>query len=137
MPTKKTTIKGTVGVTITRKYPDEIKAVPSELLNIRFDDLITWLYAYTQKRYSEADVLRAVIYAFRRRYFYSQAAACKMLGISKNSLNRWELGKAEIRLETKRNLIVNGWFKPQHFGMDIDAQKFIADIKEMEGNANA
>lgn len=128
---KKTTITDTAGLTIARKYPAEVQPVPAPLLNIRFDDLTSWLLAYS--KYKEILVLRAVIYAFRRRFFLSQREACKMLGISTNSWNRWELGRISLRSDTRRNLILNGWFKPQHFGMDIAAEQFIKELSSFGG----
>ena len=95
---------------------------PKELRGIHFDDAEGWLKAYRSN--DEQTVARSVILAFRRRYFLSQKDAAEKLGISPNTLNKWENGTAKIRWKSRNDLVSAGWFKPQHFGLDVPASDF-------------
>jgi len=98
------------------------RIIPKELLGIHFDDIEGWLKAY---RSNETQlVARSVISAFRRRYILSQKDAAEKLGISPNTLNRWENGLSQIRWKSRNELVCAGWFKPQHFGLDVPASDF-------------
>lgn len=101
---------------------------PKDLLGIRFDDLEAWLKAY--RSYNVQMVARAMINAFRRRYFLSQAAAAKKLGITVSTLHKWENGLSSIRWKSRHELVSSGWFKPQHFGLDVDGAEFEAEHGE-------
>ncbi len=95
---------------------------PKELQGIHFDDTEGWIKAY--RSHNEQVVARSVILAFRRRYFLSQKDAASKLGISNNTLNKWENGLAKIRWKSRNDLVTAGWFKPQHFGLDVPATDF-------------
>lgn len=104
------------------KSNQKIKTVPNALLGIRFDDVGAWMAAY---RSTNAQlVARAVISAFRKRYFLSQKSAAEKLGISEATYNKWENGLSNIRWKSQNDLVSAGWFKPQHFGLDVDGAEF-------------
>lgn len=98
------------------------RIIPKALLALRFDDTDGWLKAY--RSFNVQDVARAVMLAFRRRYFLSQKSAAEKIGVSANTWNKWESGQHSIRWNSKEGLVKNGWFKPQHFGLDADPADF-------------
>lgn len=95
---------------------------PKELSGIHFDDAEGWLKAY--RNHSPQLVARSVVMAFRRRYFLSQKDAARKLGVSTSTLNKWENGLSVIRWKSRNDLVSNGWFQPQHFGLDVPAEEF-------------
>lgn len=105
----------------------KIRTIPKLLLAMRFDDTDGWLKAY--RSFNVQDVARAVMMAFRRRYFLSQKSAAEKIGVSTNTWNKWESGAHSIRWNSKEGLVKNGWFKPQHFGLDADPAEFESEAE--------
>jgi DNA-binding XRE family transcriptional regulator len=115
---------------INPKKPASTKGckIPVNLQGIHFDDISGWLNGY--RSYNAQTVARAVIMAFRKRYFLSQVDAAAKLGISTPTLARWEAGKSKIRWKSRNELCSSGWFKPQHFGLDVPASDFTDELPE-------
>lgn len=97
-------------------------SIPKSLMMIHFDDVDGWLKAY--RSMPAQLVARAVIKAFRERYFLSQKAAADKTGLSPNTISKWEIGRHSLNWATKEALVRSGWFKPQHFGLDAPAADF-------------
>lgn len=115
-------LKPTNGSKEDEKKVRKSGTLPKELLNIHFDDAEGWLKAY--RSHNAQVVARSVIIAFRRRYFLSQKDAAEKLGIASNTMNKWERGLSNIRWKSRNDLVKAGWFKPQHFGLDVPATDF-------------
>lgn len=116
-------------VTSTEKPVKQIRKIPEELTKIHFDDKDGWLAAYRGCRTHDdfLTIARAMIGAFRRRFFLSQTEAGRKLGVSAGTINKWENGLAEIRWKSKREMLASEWFKPFHFGLDADAAEFVTE----------
>lgn len=98
-----------------------IKPLPKDLQGIPFENISGWLMAY--KGRAAALVLRATFAAFRARHLLSIEDAAAMVGVSPATWSHWEKGTREIRHATKRELVKNGWFTPQHFGLSASAEE--------------
>lgn len=101
--------------------PAPIKSLPAPLKAIPFENVSGWLMAY--KGFKAPVVLRAVFMAFRARHLLSIDDAASMVGVSPATWGSWEKGTREIRHAMKRELVKNGWFTPQHFGLSASAEE--------------
>lgn len=97
-----------------RKGNPAAGAIPAWLGAIHFDNHAEWLAAY--KKAPAAMVARAVLAAYRRRYFLSVEAAAKKLGVSKSAIMAWEAGRANMQWNSKVHLVRSGQFHPEHLG---------------------
>lgn len=88
--------------------------IPAWLASIHFDNHPEWLAAY--KKAPAPLVARAVMAAYRRRYFLSVDAAAKKLGVSKSAIMAWEAGKSRMQWNSKVHLVRSGQFHPEHLG---------------------
>lgn len=100
---------------------DTAKKLPLALVSIPFENVTGWLMAY--RAYKPAPVLRACFCAFRARHLLSIDDAAHMVGVSAATWGSWEKGTREIRHAMKRELVKNGWFTPQHFGLSASAEE--------------
>lgn len=103
-----------------------VSKIPTELAKLHFDNISGWLSAYNL--YEASVVLRAALVSFRRRYLMSQLDASKLVGCSPVSWWNWETGKKAMRPSSKKTLVLNGHFTPQHFGLPASVEDF-ADVE--------
>lgn len=89
-------------------------AVPAWLEAIHFDNHAEWLAAY--KKAPASLVARAVIRAYRNRYFLSIEAAAQKLCVSKSAIIAWEKGTSKMQWNSKVHLVLSGQFHPEHLG---------------------
>lgn len=112
-----------------------VKNLPKDLLEIQFDNVTSWLVAYRSR--PNAMVLRAVFVAFRMKHLQSVQGVAKLIGVTEATWGHWEDGTREIRPATKRELVKNGWFTPQHFGLSASAQEIGIEVNAKKPEAVA
>lgn len=113
--------------------PAPVKSLPAPLKVIPFENVSGWLMAY--KGFKAPLVLRACFMAFRARHMLSIDDAANMVGVSPATWGSWEKGTREIRHAMKRELVKNGWFTPQHFGLSAHAEEI--GIHQVKAEATA
>lgn len=86
------------------------------LANLEFSNLPGWLQAH--KEFPKKLVLSAVFKAYRRSRFLSVADAAASVGCSRSAWHKWEMGVGEdLQWRTRAELVENGHFHPEHFGV--------------------
>jgi hypothetical protein len=99
--------------------------VPSYVERTPFDNISSWVQLYKEVPHQIVEM--GVCAAFRRRYFLSLAAAAEKIGVSTTTWACWENGTRRMRPSSKKELVVTGWFTPQHFGLEAAAEEFFVE----------